>query len=62
MVSQKQATQTEQVKDQDRKYFGLTRKNVLRFASSLILPRMLGIFTVVITFEQQKVGEGQGIS
>jgi uncharacterized protein YjbI with pentapeptide repeats len=59
MVFQEKATQTEQFKNQHRKYFGLTSKNVLQFASSLILPLMLGVFTVVITFEQQKVARQQ---
>jgi uncharacterized protein YjbI with pentapeptide repeats len=59
MVLQEQAAQTEQLTNQDRKYIGLTRKNMLKFLSSLILPLMLGIFTVVITFEQQKVGRQQ---
>jgi hypothetical protein len=32
---------------------------MLKFLSSLVLPLMLGIFTVVITFEQQKVARQQ---
>lgn len=38
---------------------GLTAKEVLNFASSLLLPLMLGIFTVVITFQQQKAANEQ---
>ncbi len=61
MVSQEQATQTEQIQNQYRQYFSLTSKNVLKFVSSLILPLMLGVFTVVITFHQQKVAREQRI-
>jgi len=61
MVSQEQATQTEQLKNQYRQYFGLTSKTILKFISSLILPLMLGVFTVVITFHQQKVAREQRI-
>jgi hypothetical protein len=61
MVSQEQATQTEQLQNQYRQYFSLTSKNVLKFVSSLILPLMLGVFTVVITFHQQKVAREQRI-
>ena len=60
MVLQEQATQTEQPLSEDRKYLGgLTGKNLLKFLSSLILPLMLGIFTVVVTFEQQNVARQQ---
>jgi uncharacterized protein YjbI with pentapeptide repeats len=59
MVFQEKATQTEEFKKQYRKYCGLTSKNVLQFASSLILPLMLGIFTVVITFQQQTLARQQ---
>lgn len=59
MVLQEQATQTEKLPSQDRKYIGLIVKYVLKFLSSLILPLMLGIFTVVVTFEQQKVARQQ---
>jgi uncharacterized protein YjbI with pentapeptide repeats len=59
MVSKEQATQTEQLQNQYRKYFGLTGKNVLHFLSSLIVPLMLGVFTVVITFHQQKLAQEQ---
>jgi uncharacterized protein YjbI with pentapeptide repeats len=55
MVFQEKATQTKQFKSQHRKYCGLISKNMLQFASSLLVPLMLGIFTVVITLEQQKV-------
>ncbi|UJR11209.1 hypothetical protein I4U23_015390 [Adineta vaga] len=36
-----------------RKYCGLTRKEILTILTSLALPLMLGIFTVVITFDQK---------
>ncbi len=59
MVSHERATQTEQVQNQNREYRGLRGKYVLKFISSLLLPLMLGIFTVVVTFEQQKVARQQ---
>jgi uncharacterized protein YjbI with pentapeptide repeats len=59
MVSQEHATQTEQLQNRYNTYFGLTGKNLLKFLSSLILPLMLGVFTVVVTFEQQKVARQQ---
>ncbi len=34
---------------------------MLKFVSSLILPLMLGVFTVVITFQQQKLAQNQRI-
>jgi uncharacterized protein YjbI with pentapeptide repeats len=40
---------------------GLSVKDGLQFLSSLILPMMLGVFTVVITFQQQKLAQEQRI-
>jgi uncharacterized protein YjbI with pentapeptide repeats len=42
-----------------RTVYGLTVKDVLQFLSSLVLPLMLGIFTVVITFHQQTTAREQ---
>lgn len=59
MFVREQATQTMPFRSPDRSYFGVTGHNLLKFLSSLILPLMLGIFTVVITFEQQKAARQQ---
>jgi hypothetical protein len=42
-----------------RRSYGLTVKDVVKFLSSLILPLMLGVFTVVITCQQQKEARQQ---
>jgi len=44
-----------------RRCCGLSVKDGLQFLSSLILPMMLGVFTVVITFQQQKLAQEQRI-
>jgi hypothetical protein len=44
---------------QTRKYCGLTRKGILTILSSLLLPLMLGIFTVIITFDQKNSSREQ---
>lgn len=54
-----QATMTENTPR--RETGGLNMKQVLNLASSLLLPLMLGIFTVVITFQQQRVATEQRI-
>src|SRR5271163_3572 len=59
MVSQEQTTQTEQYRNRYREYSFLIGRYMLKFLSSLILPLMLGIFTVVITFQQQKLAREQ---
>ena len=43
----------------DRTFCALKAKHFLRFASSLFLPLMLGIFTVIITFRQQTEADRQ---
>jgi uncharacterized protein YjbI with pentapeptide repeats len=42
-----------------RRSYGLTVKDVVKFLSSLILPLMLDVFTVVITCQQQKEARQQ---
>ncbi|CAF1668372.1 unnamed protein product [Didymodactylos carnosus] len=37
--------------------FGIKLQDGLKFMSSLLLPLVLGVFTVVITFEQQKAAK-----
>ncbi|CAF1416458.1 unnamed protein product [Adineta ricciae] len=59
MISQENATQTEQTHSQNNKFCSLTIQNILQFISSLILPLMLGIFTVVITLHQQNISMKQ---
>jgi len=51
-----QATQT------DRVNRCLTSNNALHLLSSLLLPLILGIFTVVITFEQQRITRQQWLA
>ncbi|CAF3932065.1 unnamed protein product [Rotaria sordida] len=55
MPIQHRATQTSYY----RKNQSLTAKNVLQFISSLIIPLVFGIFTIVITFHQQKTAREQ---
>ena len=45
--------------DRSRGFFGLTTRDVLKFASNLILPLVLGVFTAVITLHQQNVATQQ---
>jgi uncharacterized protein YjbI with pentapeptide repeats len=59
MVSQEQSTQTDQSVSSPRQLFDLRPQGVLKFISSLLLPLALGVFTVVITFEQQKAAKQQ---
>ena len=54
-----QATMTENTPR--RETGGLNMKQILNLASSLLLPLMLGIFTVVITFQQQRVATEQRV-
>jgi uncharacterized protein YjbI with pentapeptide repeats len=59
MVSREQSTQTKQGFSQ---YCNCSRriiKNAFKFLAILLLPLTLGIFTIVITFHQQKVAEQQ---
>ena len=59
MFVREQATQTMRVQSSKHSYFGITGQSLLKFLSSLMLPLMLGIFTIVITFQQQKVARQQ---
>jgi len=56
MNMKEQATQT------DRVNRCLTSNNALHLLSSLLLPLILGIFTVVITFEQQRITRQQWLA
>ncbi|CAF4333333.1 unnamed protein product, partial [Rotaria sordida] len=55
MATQEQATQTNQHRRQYRRCQCLAAKDALQWISSLIIPLVLGIFTIVITFHQQKM-------
>ncbi|CAF1334317.1 unnamed protein product [Rotaria magnacalcarata] len=44
---------------QSPRYQGLRARNVLQFMSALIVPLMLGVFTIVTTFHQQKMAREQ---
>ena len=59
MVSQEQSTQTDRSVSLPRQLFGLKLQGGLKFSSSLLLPLALGVFTVVISLEQQKSAEQQ---
>jgi uncharacterized protein YjbI with pentapeptide repeats len=54
-----ESTQTNSIDNRSEKICNLTLKNILRFASSLLLPLALGIFTVIITFHQEKIAAKQ---
>ncbi len=53
MVSQEKSTQTDRSNFVSHELYGLKPKDTLKFISSLILPLVLGIFTIVITIQQQ---------
>lgn len=59
MGSQERSTQTDQPGFVSRQLFDLRRKGILNFISSLLLPLALGVFTIIITFEQQKAAKQQ---
>ena len=59
MVSREQSTQTKQGLSQYCNFSRLIIKNVFKFLAVLLLPLTLGVFTIVITFHQQKVAEQQ---
>ncbi|CAF1294465.1 unnamed protein product [Rotaria sordida] len=55
-----QDTMTEKSKQhRDKSYSGLTLKQSLNYASSLLLPLMLGVFTIVITLHQTNLAQRQ---
>jgi uncharacterized protein YjbI with pentapeptide repeats len=56
-----QSTMTESLDDHNRTCSRLKLKPLLEFLSSLFLPLMLGVFTVVITFHQQNASDRQRI-
>jgi hypothetical protein len=61
MVLREQATQTEQIDGRYSSSFTQITKHTLKFLPSLIIPTMLGVFTVVITVHQQKIAREQRI-
>jgi hypothetical protein len=42
-----------------RSCFGITVKNILQCIGSLLVPLLLAVFTVIITFEQRKEAHQQ---
>ena len=48
-------------KTRSRKHCGLTRREIIHILSSLALPLMLGIFTVVITLDQKHIPSKQRV-
>ncbi|CAF3791787.1 unnamed protein product, partial [Adineta steineri] len=61
MLSREQGTQTDRFRYQSHGFYGLTLKDILKFVSSLLLPLMLGVFTVVFTIHQQNVTSRQRV-
>ncbi|CAM4857880.1 unnamed protein product [Rotaria socialis] len=59
MLSPEKSTQTDQADLLPRKLFGLKLKDSLKFISSLLLPLVLGVFTLVITMQQQQLAKQQ---
>jgi uncharacterized protein YjbI with pentapeptide repeats len=59
MLVRKRVVSNKQRRQRSRRCCGLSVKDGLQFLSSLILPLMLGVFTVVITFQQQKEARQQ---
>jgi hypothetical protein len=59
MVLRDQSTMTKHSDSLNRCFCGLTPREVLSFIGSLLLPFMLGVFTIVFTLHQQKVSVQQ---
>ncbi|CAM4755809.1 unnamed protein product [Rotaria magnacalcarata] len=59
MADQEQNAQTNQSLPVARKLNGLKLKDVLKFLSSLLLPLVLGVFTLVISIQQQDAARQQ---
>jgi uncharacterized protein YjbI with pentapeptide repeats len=59
MLFQEQSTQTDRYLPASRKVFGVNFQGFLKFVSSLLLPLALGVFTVVITYQQQDAAKQQ---
>ena len=61
MTIRKRASFTKQHRIRSRRRCGFSLKNILQFLSSLILPLMLGVFTVIVTFQQLKISRDQRV-
>ncbi|CAF0919422.1 unnamed protein product [Adineta steineri] len=59
MIFPERSTQTDRSSRVTRHFNSLKTADVLKFLSSLLLPLALGIFTVVITFQQQQAAKQQ---
>ena len=61
MLVRRRVALSKRRRQRSRHCCGLTAKDGLQFLSSMILPLMLGVFTVVITFQKQKLAQEQRI-
>ncbi|CAF3805872.1 unnamed protein product [Rotaria magnacalcarata] len=59
MIPQEKSTQKDRLLFAPRQLFGLRLGDILKFMSSLLLPLALGVFTVIITFQQQNAAKQQ---
>jgi len=59
MALRDQGTMTTQRYDPQKRYYGLTLKEIFQFISSLLLSMALGIFRVIITVHQQNMASNQ---
>ncbi|CAF4615247.1 unnamed protein product [Rotaria socialis] len=59
MLRRKMLKRNNSYQQQPPRYQGLRARNVLQFMSALIVPLMLGVFTIVTTFHQQKMAREQ---
>jgi uncharacterized protein YjbI with pentapeptide repeats len=59
MTLRDQGTMTRLRYRQQKRYCGLTLREIFQFISSLLLPLVLGVFTVIITVHQQNVASRQ---
>ncbi|CAF2063444.1 unnamed protein product [Rotaria magnacalcarata] len=57
MVLQENSTQTERPTDQVCRLFGVSMNHVSKFISYLLLPLLLGVFSIVITVHQQNMAK-----
>ncbi|CAF3646530.1 unnamed protein product [Rotaria socialis] len=59
MIPQEKSAQKDRLLFAPRQLFGLRLGDILKFISSLLLPLALGVFTVIITFQQQNAAKQQ---
>jgi hypothetical protein len=59
MTTQEQCIETDQPRVVTGRFSGLKLRYALKFISSLLLPMVLGVFTLVITLQQQDMAKKQ---